>query len=138
MARPQGGFELELGFVGPQRDARKHRSDPDLAAAAWVDEAEVSSAGRLAAQTEQRERQREGEETVRRVGKSEIRGDSKSMEAGGLASEQEAISTSSMALTPSDWPGWPRGAPHPAAAWDRLGQERKALKEALEQPWRKP
>ncbi|KAL5091884.1 hypothetical protein Trisim1_002694 [Trichoderma cf. simile WF8] len=34
-----------------------------------------------------------------------------------------------MALTPSDWPGWPRGAPHPAAAWDRLGQERKALKE---------
>ncbi|PNP50496.1 hypothetical protein THARTR1_08878 [Trichoderma harzianum] len=65
------------------------------------------------------------------------------MEAGGLASEQEAISTSSMALTPADWPGGPRGAPHSAAAWDRLGQERKALKEeeeeeALEQPWRKP
>ncbi|KKO97513.1 hypothetical protein THAR02_10381 [Trichoderma harzianum] len=35
-----------------------------------------------------------------------------------------------MALTAADWPGWPRGAPHPAAAWDRLGQERKALKES--------
>lgn len=38
------------------------------------------------------------------------------MEAGGLASEQEAISASSMALTAPDWPTRGSGAPHPAAA----------------------